>query len=143
VYVTATALRLARFNVLSHGKPTPGWFTGLPSPAAGMTLATYFAFSQTTWYKATIAYLDLQHQELVVLLLLLSVLMVSKVMYPRGAPVSLRTPGGIVMLAILVGLLAGALIAPSWILFPFFLAYITFGVLRRVVLILLEHGGPE
>jgi CDP-diacylglycerol---serine O-phosphatidyltransferase len=143
LFVVAAALRLARFNVLSHGKPTPGWFTGLPTPAAGMTLATYYAFSQTSWYRATIAYLDLQHQELVVLLLLLSVLMVSKVMYPRGAPLSLRTPGGIVALLVVLGLIAGALIVPSWILFPFFLAYMAFGVLRQVVLILVDRGGTE
>jgi CDP-diacylglycerol--serine O-phosphatidyltransferase len=143
LFVVAAALRLARFNVLSHGKPTPGWFTGLPSPAAGATLATYYAFSQTAWYRATIAYLDLQHQELVVLLLMLSVLMVSKVMYPRGAPVNLRTPGGIIALIVLLGFIVGAVVAPSSFLFPFFVLYMTFGVLRHLVLILLDRGGVE
>ncbi len=38
IYVVAVAIRLARFNVMAAGKPS-GWFTGLPSPAAGMTLA--------------------------------------------------------------------------------------------------------
>ena len=33
IYVTGVALRLARFNVLSAGKPSTGWFTGLPSPS--------------------------------------------------------------------------------------------------------------
>lgn len=143
LFVVAVALRLARFNVLSHGKPTPGWFTGLPSPAAGATLATYYAFSQTAWYRATIAYLDLQHQELVVLLLMLSVLMVSKVMYPRGAPVNLRTPGGVIALIVLLGFIIGAVVAPSYFLFPFFLLYMTFGVLRHLVLILVDRGGIE
>jgi CDP-diacylglycerol--serine O-phosphatidyltransferase len=143
LFVVAAALRLARFNVLSHGKPTPGWFTGLPSPAAGATLATYYAFSQTAWYRATIAYLDLQHQELVVLLLMLSVLMVSKVMYPRGAPVNLRTPGGVIALIVLLGFIVGAVVAPSSFLFPFFVLYMTFGVLRHLVLILLDRGGIE
>ena len=72
IYVTAVALRLARFNVLSAGKPSTGWFTGLPSPAAGTTLAVYYPFSQTEWYRASLAYLDLQHQGLVVLMLLLA-----------------------------------------------------------------------
>src|SRR6266487_5987983 len=71
IYVTSVALRLARFNVLSAGKPSTGWFTGLPSPAAGVTLAVYYPFSQTEWYRASIAYLDLQHEGLVVLMLLL------------------------------------------------------------------------
>src|SRR4051812_17849798 len=42
IYVTAVALRLARFNVLSAGQPSTGWFTGMPSPSAGMTLAGYY-----------------------------------------------------------------------------------------------------
>ena len=77
------------------------------------------------------------------LLLLLSVLMVSKVMYPRGAPISLRTPGGIVALVVLLGIIVGALVSPSWVLFPFFIAYMAFGVLRQVALILVERGGTE
>lgn len=143
LYVVAVALRLARFNVLSHGKPTPGWFTGLPSPAAGMTLATYYAFSQTRWFRTSVAHLDWEHQGLVVLLLLMAVLMVSKVMYPRGAPVSFRTPQGLVALAILLTIVLGSLIKPSSVLFPFFIAYASFGVLRHVFLILTERGAEE
>lgn len=143
LYLVAVALRLARFNVLSHGKPTPGWFVGLPSPAAGMTLATYYAFSQTQWYRMSVAHLDLEHQGLVVLLLLMAVLMVSKVMYPRAAPVNLRTPGGIAMLLLLLAIVVGSSVFPSSILFPFFVAYATFGVLRHVVLILIDRGAEE
>ncbi len=143
LYLVAVALRLARFNVLSHGKPTPGWFIGLPSPAAGMTLATYYAFSQTKWYRMSVAHLDLEHQGLVVLLLLLSVLMVSKVMYPRGAPVSAKTPRGIVALVVLLAIVVGSILYPSSILFPFFIAYASFGVLRHIVLILTERGADE
>lgn len=143
IYVVAVALRLARFNVLSQTKPTPGWFTGLPSPAGGMTLATYYAFSQTTWYRASVSYLDLQHQGLVVLLLLLSALMVSKVMYPRGGPINLRTASGIIPAVVLVTFVVGSIMAPSSFLFPFFLTYTTFGVLRHVVLSLLDLGGGE
>lgn len=143
LYVVATALRLARFNVLAHGKPTPGWFIGLPSPAAGMTLATYYAFSQTEWYRASVAYLDLQHQGLVVLLLLLAALMVSKVMYPRGAPASFRSVKGVLGLLFLIGFFLGAVLVPAHFLFPFFLSYMTFGILRHVVLILSERGATE
>jgi CDP-diacylglycerol--serine O-phosphatidyltransferase len=141
--VVAVALRLARFNVLSHGKPTPGWFTGLPSPAAGMTLATYYAFSQTRWYRMSVAQFDLEHQGLVVLLLLMSVLMVSKVMYPRGAPVSLRNPRGVLALVLMLALVIGSIVWPSSILFPFFVAYASFGVLRHIVLMLIERGADE
>ena len=91
IYVVAVALRLARFNVLSAGKPPSGWFTGMPSPAAGMTLAVYYPFSQTNWYRASLAYLDLQHEGLVVLMLLLAVLMVSNVKYPKFPPIGIRS----------------------------------------------------
>src|SRR5437773_10317045 len=100
IYVTAVALRLARFNVLSAGKPSTGWFTGLPSPSAGMTLAVYYPFSQTEWYRASIAYLDLQHQGLVVLTLLLALLMVSNVKYPKFPPIGLRSVKGLLGLAV-------------------------------------------
>src|SRR4026208_951131 len=49
----------ARHSVWADSKPTPGWFTGMPSPAAGCTLAVYYPFSQTEWYRASLAYLDL------------------------------------------------------------------------------------
>ena len=50
----------------------PAGSPGMPSPSAGMTLAVYYPFSQTDWYRASLAYLDLQHQGLVVLMLLLA-----------------------------------------------------------------------
>lgn len=144
LYVVAVALRLARFNVLSHGgKSPPGWFTGMPSPAAGMTLATYYAFSQTQWYRASVSYMDLQHQGLVVLLLLLGALMVSKVQYPKGGPINFRTPRGFIVTAILLGFIVGSIVAPSSFLFPFFMTYMLFGVVRHVVLRLLDTGGDE
>ena len=140
LFVVAAALRLARFNVLSHGKPTPGWFTGLPSPAAGMTLATYYAFSQTQWYRASVAYMDLQHQGLVVVVLL-AALMVSKVMYPRGGPINIRKPSGILVALILLGFVGGAVVAPL-----FFSVLPDLHDLRRarhVVLSLPDLGGAE
>lgn len=144
LYAVAVALRLARFNVLAHSKASPpGWFVGMPSPAAGMTLATYYAFSQTHWYRASVAYLDLQHQGLVVLLLLLAALMVSKVGYPKAGPANVRTPSGLLTLGILLGFLVGSIVAPASFLFPFFLTYMTFGVLRHVVILLTDLGGNE
>ncbi len=143
LYVVAAALRLARYNVLAANKSVPGWFVGMPSPAAGMTLAAYYPFSQTEWYRRSVAYLDLQHQGLVFLILLLAVLMVSKVMYPRHAPMNLRTTGGIIGLVLQVGILIGAVIAPSVVLFPVGVAYMTFGVVRHFLLILIDRGEPS
>ena len=139
IYVTAVALRLARFNVTAAGKPSTGWFTGMPSPAAGMTLAVYYPFSQTEWYRASIAYLDLQHQGLVVLTLLLALLMVSNVKYPKFPPIGLRSAKGIFGLAVHLALLLGGLLAPEYFLFPLGLFYMIFGLARTTVLGLMER----
>jgi CDP-diacylglycerol--serine O-phosphatidyltransferase len=133
------ALRLARFNVTAAGKPSTAWFTGLPSPSAGMTLAVYYPFSQTDWYRASLAYLDLQHQGLVVLMLLLAVLMVSNVKYPKFPPIGLRTPKGLFGLAVHLAILIGALLAPEYFLFPLGLFYVAFGIVRTTVLSLMER----
>jgi CDP-diacylglycerol--serine O-phosphatidyltransferase len=142
IYVTAVALRLARFNVLSAGKPSTGWFTGLPSPSAGMTLAVYYPFSQTDWYRASIAYLDLQHQGLVVLMLLLAVLMVSNVKYPKFPPIGVRSAKGLLGLAVHLTILLGGVLAPEYFLFPLGLFYVTFGIARATVLGLMERPEP-
>lgn len=139
IYVTAVALRLARFNVVAAGKPSTGWFTGLPSPSAGMTLAVYYPFSQTEWYRASVAYLDLQHQGLVVLMLLLAVLMVSNVKYPKFPPIGLRSAKGRFGLAVHLAIFLGAVLAPEYFLFPLGLAYVIFGVARATVLGLMER----
>jgi len=141
IYVTAVALRLARFNVLSAGKPSTGWFTGMPSPSAGMTLAVYYPFSQTEWYRASLEYLNLQHQGLVVLMLLLAVLMVSNVKYPKFPPIGLRSLKGIFGLAVHLTILIGGILAPEYFLFPLGLFYMIFGLARATVLGLMER--PE
>jgi CDP-diacylglycerol--serine O-phosphatidyltransferase len=141
IYVVAVALRLARFNVLSAGKPPTGWFTGMPSPSAGMTLAVYYPFSQTNWYRASLAYLDLQHEGLVVLMLLLAVLMVSNVKYPKFPPIGIRSARGIFGLVVHLVILLGGLLAPEYFLFPLGLFYMTFGLARATILGLMER--PE
>ena len=143
IYVVAVALRLARYNVLADTKPTPGWFTGMPSPAAGCTLAVYYPFSQTEWYRASLAYLDLQHQGLVVLILLLSVLMVSNVKYPRFPAIGLRSGRGIFGLVVHLGILLGGVLAPEHFLFPLGLIYMVFGATRALVLGLMERAETE
>jgi len=140
IFVVAAALRLARFNVLAHGKPHSHWFIGLPVPAAGTTLALFFAFSQTDAYRRSLAYLDLSHQGLVFLLLLLSALMVSRVEYPRGWPAHTRSLGGILGLILVLGIIAGMLLRPTVFGFPIVLGYVAFGVLRHGYLLFRERG---
>jgi CDP-diacylglycerol--serine O-phosphatidyltransferase len=142
IYVVAAAIRLARFNVISAGKPS-AWFTGIPSPAAGMTLACYYPFTQTPWYRASLAYLDLQHQGLVFLMLVLGVLMVSNVKYPKMPGFSFRTgKQGLITLFVL-GCMVAAFIKPDAVLFPLGLAYALFGIVRGAILGLTERAEPE
>jgi CDP-diacylglycerol--serine O-phosphatidyltransferase len=142
IYVVAVALRLARFNVLSAGKPSTGWFTGMPSPSAGMTLAVYYPFSQTDWYRASLSYLDLQHEGLVVLMLLLAVLMVSNVKYPKFPPIGVRSARGIFGLLVHLIILLGGILAPEYFLFPLGLFYMVFGLARATLLGLMERPEP-
>jgi CDP-diacylglycerol--serine O-phosphatidyltransferase len=69
IFPICGALRLARFNVVAG---TPGYFIGLPIPAAGGVLATLALFSK-----------ELNPYILLVSTLLLSFLMVSRVKYPN------------------------------------------------------------
>ena len=138
LYVVAAALRLARFNVMVGSGPS-GWFTGLPSPAAGGTLAVFYPFSQTAFYDRSLAYLDLQDRFLGVLVIVIAVLMVSSVKYPKSPKASLHDLRGILGLAVWVGILIGIIVAPSSFLFPVALAYVVYGVLRFFFLSLLDR----
>ncbi|HEY8105219.1 MAG TPA: CDP-diacylglycerol--serine O-phosphatidyltransferase [Gemmatimonadales bacterium] len=143
IYVVGAALRLARYNVLADTKPSSSWFTGMPSPAAGCTLAVYYPFSQTEWYRASLAYLDLQHQGLVVLILLLAALMVSNVKYPRFPAIGFRSARGVSGLLVHLAVLAGGLLAPEHFLFPLALVYMLFGIGRALILGLLERSDGD
>jgi CDP-diacylglycerol---serine O-phosphatidyltransferase len=143
IYTVAVTVRLARFNILAHGKPHSNWFVGLPSPSAGMTLATYYAFSQTEWYQASLAYLNLQKEGLVILILLLSALMVSNVRYPKFPGIGFRTARGIAGTIFNIALLIGGLTVPEYVLFPLGMTYMAYGLLRATVLGLLEREQPE
>lgn len=138
IFIVAVALRLARFNVMVGSTPT-GWFTGLPSPAAGGTLAVYYPFSQTEWYREALAYLDLQRDGLVFLIILLSVLMLSTVKYPKSPRISVRSMRGILGLVLYLAVLVAVIVSPSSFMFPMALAYTAYGVLRFTILSLLDR----
>lgn len=140
-YVMATALRLARFNVIAaQGGRHSNWFTGLPSPAAGMTLAVYFPFSQTEWYRSYLVHLNMQHQGLVFLIVLLSILMVSNVKYPRFPAAGFRSPSQWIGTSLYLIILAGGIFIPEYFLFPVGMTYVAYGVLRAVVQNLTDRG---
>jgi CDP-diacylglycerol--serine O-phosphatidyltransferase len=141
VYVTAVVVRLARFNV-EQGGEAKRFFHGLPSPAAGMTLASYYPFSQTTLFAGYLS--DLPWQQIMAVgMVLLSVLMVSHVPYAKVPKIGLRTRKGIANTVLVLGALFAALTVPRYYFFISMLLYITWGLVKSVLLGLLDRlpGG--
>lgn len=137
-FVICAALRLARYNVESAGKHAEG-FSGLPSPAAGMTLATYYPFTLTDWYRSELAGLPWP-QLLPFLMIALSLAMVSHVHYARLPRIGFRTLRGLLGLAINLTILGFGIWARDIFFFPLGLAYLTYGMGRAAVLGFLEKG---
>src|SRR3989449_10793968 len=97
-YVMGAAIRLARFNITQAGRAKTH-FIGLPSPAAGMTLATYYPFSQTALYQERLAHWPWPLL-LTFLIILLTILMVSNVRYATLPRAGLWTVRGLFGLAV-------------------------------------------
>ena len=78
LFSACAVLRLARFNIEQAGTAKT-YFQGLPSPAAGITLASYYWFSQS-WLYSYGAIGDLPwHRMLRFVMVALSILMISNV----------------------------------------------------------------
>jgi CDP-diacylglycerol--serine O-phosphatidyltransferase len=136
-YVMAVAIRLARFNVLQAGRPKHA-FIGLPSPAAGITLATYYPFTQSDLYQNALRTLPWHHL-LQLLMILLAMLMVSNVRYatmPRASARSLRGVLGLVTILIVV---IFGILEHDVFFFPLGIAYMAYGVLRAAFIGLLSE----
>ncbi len=144
-YIVAVVLRLARYNVqAAAGTEAPsGWFTGLPSPSAGMTLAVWYPFSQTNWYQRSLAYLQFDRQGLVILMIVLAVMMVSTVRYPKFPPVGFRSIKGLLGTAFHLLVLVAGLTVPGYFFFPLGLTFLTFGLFRFAILAFAEKHEPE
>lgn len=142
-YVVSAVLRLARYNVQAHAIPTSGgWFTGLPSPAAGMTLATWYPFSQTSFYRDVLAPMNLPEPGLTVLIVLAAVLMVSNVKYPRFPAAGFKSAKGIFGTLFTLTIVILGLSWPEYLFFPLGLTFMTYGVVRAGALALLERPEP-
>ena len=137
-FTACAVLRLARFNVEQAGT-SKDYFQGLPSPAAGITLATYYWFSQSPLYTET-AIADWQwHQMLRIVMAGLSILMISNVPYPVMPPVGFRSAKGLGGLGILVIGVAMLIFGELEYFFPLTVAYVAFGLFRAGWLGLLER----
>ena len=130
-YVMAAAIRLARFNVTQAGR-AKSYFIGLPSPAAGMTAATFYPFTQTELF-ASLHGLP-WHLLLNFLMIALTILMVSNVHYPTLPRAGFRTLSGLLGLLLIVVILVFGIWQHDVFLFPLGIVYMSYGVIRAVLL---------
>ena len=130
-YVMAAAIRLARFNVTQAGR-AKSYFIGLPSPAAGMTVATFYPFTQTELF-ASLHGLP-WHLLLNFLMIALTILMVSNVHYATLPRAGFRTLGGLLGLLLIVVILVFGIWQHDVFLFPLGIVYMSYGVVRAVLL---------
>jgi CDP-diacylglycerol--serine O-phosphatidyltransferase len=137
VYIVAAVVRLARFNV-EQGGEAKRHFNGLPSPSAGMTLASYYPFSQTPFFQTYLSELPWENI-MAMAMVLLGVLMVSHVPYAKVPRIGFRTRKGLLTTAWVLTLVFLALTVPRYYFFTSLVLYTVWGLLRSVLLGLLER----
>lgn len=131
-FVSAIVIRLARFNVeqAGHAKVV---FHGLPSPSAGMTLATFYPFSQTSFFQQYLAH-PAWPELITALMVILGLLMMSHVPYPVVPKFGIRNARGILTGLFLLTMIVLASTIPSIFFFPALMGYVTYGVGKAAVL---------
>lgn len=137
IYIAAVVTRLARFNVEQAGE-AKRHFHGLPSPTAGMILATSHPFTQTPFFEAHLAFLPWT-QVMGVTLVLLCALMLSHVPYPVVPRIGFRTTRGLITTGIMAGLIALAVTVPRYYFFTALSLYTIWGVMKSFFLGLQER----
>jgi CDP-diacylglycerol---serine O-phosphatidyltransferase len=137
-FVACAVIRLARFNVEQAGRAKTHFY-GLPSPAAGMTLATYYWFSQTPLYNQSIL-VDLPWQQtLRYVMLLLGMLMISNVQYPAVPTIGFRSIRSILGTLVVVGTIVGLIWFPKEYFFPALITYVAYGLVKTALVGLLDR----
>ncbi len=140
-YVMAAAIRLARFNITQAGR-AKRHFVGLPSPAAGMTLATFYPFTTTDLYQQAFRVLP-RHHLMQLLMILLAILMVSNVRYATVPRAGVRTIKGLLGVATLLFILAFGILEHDAFFFPLGITYMAYGILRATLLGFLSDGEDD
>jgi CDP-diacylglycerol---serine O-phosphatidyltransferase len=137
VYIAAAVVRLARFNVQQAGRAKT-YFVGLPSPTAGMIVATYSLFSSTPFFQRYMA--GWPWPDIIGIgLVLLGMLMLSHIPYPVVPHVGFKTKRGVINTIFVGACVVGALMAPHLFVFPFLVLYTLAGLFRSVWLGLLDR----
>lgn len=137
-FTMCVVLRLARFNVEQAGRAKT-YFNGLPSPMAGMTLATYYWFRESPLYQTTLL-VDLPWPIMLRFIMVsLAFLMISQVRYAAVPLIGYKTFREILGTLIVIGTLVGVIFLPKPFFFPALMAYVTWGVARTVFVGLLDR----
>ncbi|HEX9282384.1 MAG TPA: CDP-diacylglycerol--serine O-phosphatidyltransferase [Gemmatimonadales bacterium] len=131
-YVMAAAIRLARFNITQAGR-AKRYFVGLPSPAAGMTLAMFYPFTTTDLYQHVFRLLP-RHHLMQFLMILLTILMVSNVRYATVPRAGVRSLRGLLGLATILFVIVFGILEHDAFFFPLGITYMAYGVLRAALL---------
>lgn len=138
IFCACAVIRLARFNVEQAGRAKK-YFHGLPSPAAGMTLATYYWFSQTPLYNQTVVG-DLNWTTgLRGLMMVLAFLMISNVSYPAVPTVGFRKISEILGTLAVIATFIGVLFLRKEFYFPALICYVLYGLAKTVIFGLLDR----
>ena len=141
LFAACAVMRLARFNIEQAGTAKT-YFQGLPSPAAGITLASYYWFSQSWLYNyGAIANLK-WHVLLRFLMLALAFLMISNIPYPVFPRTGFRSLRAIGATLLLVGSMTLLATRRLEFFFPAALCYVAWGPIRWVFSGLFERRQP-
>jgi len=138
VFTMCAVIRLARFNVEQAGRAKTH-FNGLPSPMAGLTLATYYWFREQSIYQSPLL-VDLPWPVMLRFIMVgLAFLMISQVRYAAVPLIGYRTLKEILGTMIVIGTLVGVIFLPKEFFFPALMAYVLWGVARTVFVGLLDR----
>lgn len=139
LFVACAVMRLARFNVEQAGR-AKRYFHGLPSPAAGMALATYYWFSQTSLYSETNIGDLPWHVMMRFVMLGLSYLMISNVSYPAVPTIVYKKISEILGSLVVLATFLGVLFLPKEFFFPALVLYVLYGLIKTVLFGLMGRG---
>ncbi len=141
LFAACAVMRLARFNIEQAGTAKM-YFQGLPSPAAGITLASYYWFSQS-WLYGYGAIGNLPWQELLrFLMALLALLMISNIPYPVFPRTGFRSFRALGASLLVLGSIVLLLTKKLEYFFPLALVYLAWGPIRWVFSGLFERRQP-
>jgi CDP-diacylglycerol--serine O-phosphatidyltransferase len=141
LFSACAVMRLARFNIEQAGTAKT-YFQGLPSPAAGITLASYYWFSQSWLYNyGAIANLK-WHVLLRFLMAALAFLMISNIPYPVFPRTGFRSLRAIGATFLLLGSMALLVTRRLEFFFPAALFYVALGPVRWMFSGLFERRQP-